>query len=483
MLKKIDKVLVISWILAIISAFFVHPGKEYISYIDFRSLGILWGLMVIIQGFKENSVLQYWVLENVPSVKKHIKDQYTAQDLGLLGNFILYPKGGASGVYNAKYYGAPTNRKRYLCGEFPAPEKTKDDKTVVTLGDVLAALGDPLAEGTDVVSDVNYPNLHLPRNRITDHHYVYEMAAFEIETARRLKQDKGYMGRMSFPERLDKPSRTVMATMSACSREAMVLKYGAKYRLPTVREAASMMSFPIDYQFYGQSRGIKHTLVGNAVPPKMAFAIAKAITLEAGEALPQQYIPIHHDEEIQLYNLNGVEFPPKEEKPRRDVAKFKYHIPYLIYSAYRVELTNYESNFELKSFCWNAEIHYSQGKKKAAKYRPTIKTSKIPVEYRKQISKYISETKKRLPSFNEFQRAYCMTENQRKMQNAWGPYELLADIKKFIVKVLPDDNRGKMIDSCDSLNLPLAILVGYYILDRLVKYMGGKSNGCSNKKG
>ncbi len=54
--KKPDTVLTIAWVLAIISAFFVHPGKAYLGYIDFRSLGILWGLMVIIQGFKENSV-------------------------------------------------------------------------------------------------------------------------------------------------------------------------------------------------------------------------------------------------------------------------------------------------------------------------------------------------------------------------------------------------------------------------------------------
>ncbi len=55
-LKKLDTVLTIAWILAIISAFFVHPSKAYLGYIDFRSLGILWGLMVIIQGFKENAV-------------------------------------------------------------------------------------------------------------------------------------------------------------------------------------------------------------------------------------------------------------------------------------------------------------------------------------------------------------------------------------------------------------------------------------------
>ncbi|WP_026507057.1 SLC13 family permease [Butyrivibrio sp. MC2013] len=55
---KADKVLLIAWILAVISAFWVKPGSAYMDYIDFRSLGILWGLMVIIQGFKENSVFE-----------------------------------------------------------------------------------------------------------------------------------------------------------------------------------------------------------------------------------------------------------------------------------------------------------------------------------------------------------------------------------------------------------------------------------------
>ncbi len=58
--KKInlDPVLTAAWILAIISAFFVKPSKAYLEYIDFRSLGILWSLMVIIQGFKENTVFE-----------------------------------------------------------------------------------------------------------------------------------------------------------------------------------------------------------------------------------------------------------------------------------------------------------------------------------------------------------------------------------------------------------------------------------------
>jgi Na+/H+ antiporter NhaD/arsenite permease-like protein len=62
--------MLIAWILAIISAFFVAPGKEYIGYIDFRSLGILWGLMVIIQGFKENAVFEKIAQALLSKVKK-----------------------------------------------------------------------------------------------------------------------------------------------------------------------------------------------------------------------------------------------------------------------------------------------------------------------------------------------------------------------------------------------------------------------------
>ena len=45
-LKK-DIVLTVSWVLAIASAFLVKPDKGYAGYIDWRSLGILWSLMII----------------------------------------------------------------------------------------------------------------------------------------------------------------------------------------------------------------------------------------------------------------------------------------------------------------------------------------------------------------------------------------------------------------------------------------------------
>ncbi|MBQ0059999.1 MAG: citrate transporter [Lachnospiraceae bacterium] len=48
-----ETVLTVAWILAIISMFFFHPSTDYIEYIDVKSLGILWSLMVIMAGLKE----------------------------------------------------------------------------------------------------------------------------------------------------------------------------------------------------------------------------------------------------------------------------------------------------------------------------------------------------------------------------------------------------------------------------------------------
>lgn len=426
--------------------------------------------------YKPGSILQYWVLENVPAVKNYIKEEYSATDFGLEGDFVLRPCDGASGKYNAKYFGAPTNRERFLCGEFPEPVKTKDEENVTTLRQVLNSLGDPLRDDNGLITDVNYPDLALASPQVTDQHYIYELAEFEYKTAKRLKQDKGYMGRMSFPENLDKPARTVMATMTASAREAMILGYGKdRYRLPTVREAASMMSFPIDYWFYGESKGVKHTLVGNAVPPKLSYAIAVAIANAENERIPEHYIPICHDldnAQLHFLNLNGSKFEIKKEQPKRATAKFKYHIPYLIYSAYRVELTNYHSNFELGKFKWNSEIHYSQGKDKAKVLTPYISKKNIPEALIEKIELYLQDVSQKLPTtYNLFQKLYCMTTEERKATKKIGPYELLDSIRAFLDYNIPKDNQSRIIRINKSVQLPYAILVGYYIMSKTVNAM------------
>lgn len=430
--------------------------------------------------YKEGSALKYWVLENVPAVEQYIKKEYSAADLGLEGEWTLKTQEGASGKYNAKYFGAPTNRERFLCGEFPTPIATNDDSTVVCLGDVLESLGDPLREENERIEDINNPGFSLPCKEVTDQRYIYELADFECATARRLKQDKGYMGKMSFPENLNKPARTVMATMSASAREAMILGYkDGKYRLPTVREVACMMSFPIDYWFYGDSKATKHTLVGNAVPPKLSFAVAKAIASAEGLEIPKEYIPIQHSIDEDFLNLNGTVFDVKTEKPRRAVAKFKYHIPYLIIDRYRVELTNYHSDFDKHEFVWNTEIHYSQGKEKAQKYTPSINANDIPIDLGPSIESMINGINLGVEDMNSFQKSYCMTAAERKQNKLQGPYELLQTIKECIDSVLTKEKQKQSIRIDDSPgSLPLAILVGYFILSTIISNLGGINNGC-----
>lgn len=420
--------------------------------------------------FKQGSVLRYWILENVPAVKQYIKDEYTAADFGMDGNFTLRPHDGASGKYNAKYFGAPTNRERYLCGEFPMPTAIKNDNSLTTLQMVLDSLGDPLSRENDIITDINYPELLIDRRHVTDHSYICELAEFECKTAKRLKQDKGYMGKMSFPENTAKPARTVMATMSASSREAMILGYKKnRYRLPTVRESACMMSFPIDYWFYGKSKATKHTLVGNAVPPKMSYAIAKAIANAEHEPIPEHYPRIVHDEAIDFVNLNGMVFDIKQERRRRDTAKYKYHIPYLIIDAYRVELTNYHSDFKRKRFKWDVEIHYSQGKDKARVYTPEVKEDYIPQQYRRSISDFLNRTCNRIPEGNRFQSIYCMTSQEREEQHLIGPYELLDEVRFLIDMLLAPEEQKQYISIAEKPKcLPIAIAIGYYILSNII---------------
>ena len=53
---KKETMLTIATLLAVVSAFFVKPDRQYIGYIDFRTLGILFGLMVIMQGFQRTGL-------------------------------------------------------------------------------------------------------------------------------------------------------------------------------------------------------------------------------------------------------------------------------------------------------------------------------------------------------------------------------------------------------------------------------------------
>ena len=65
MVKKIraklkeDVVLTLSWVMALVSALFVVPDKNYIDYIDWETLALLLALMIVMAGFKALGLFQW----------------------------------------------------------------------------------------------------------------------------------------------------------------------------------------------------------------------------------------------------------------------------------------------------------------------------------------------------------------------------------------------------------------------------------------
>lgn len=423
--------------------------------------------------FKTNSILKYWILENVPNAQPYVKEEYSADELGLNGEFKLKVKFESSKLYNTQYFGVPSKRKRFICGDFPEPQKTVDsDENLIHLAHVLNKLKAPKLESdTNIILDPNY-DFAMQSCFVTDHHYIQEIAEFEWQKAKRLKQDKGYMGKMSFPEDVNRPARTVMATMSFSARESMIFGYEKnRYRAPTIREVASLMSFPIDYRFYGESIGVKYHLVGNAVPPKMSFALAKAIAQKENLEIPDNYVPLTHDNnDPEFKNLNLQKTSIRTEVAKNSLARFKYHIPYLIIDTFRVELTNHHSDFKAKEFKWDVEIHKSQGPK-ADWFTPMTKPNWIPQEITEKIKYFITEYSKKVPDPGVFQEIYCQTDIYRKSNGLIGPIEMLYATRSFIDSLNINSNKGvKIMAKKKKIELPLLIAIGYYVLSEVMNH-------------
>lgn len=266
--------------------------------------------VIAVKKFQKNSKLKAWLMENVPNSQNYVQEEYTFEDLDLAEWALsqnLNPKSIAirskynGGILHADDYGAAQSRRRFVSGEitktgtFPFPDKLKQEK--VTLNKLFKNFPPSLAHSScDFIVDPNYPIEKVSIKDFKDHFYDTGVYQVQWQKARDLKQRHPYMGKMSFPENMNKPSRTIMATQSASTREAILYKSSnnrvgdGEYRLPTVREAACIMGYPLDYQFFGDE-STKWRQVGNAVCVQLSFALAiKILELIKFPKLPAKII-------------------------------------------------------------------------------------------------------------------------------------------------------------------------------------------------
>jgi len=421
--------------------------------------------------------VKYWAMENVPNSESYVKEKYTWKELGLPGNGpdLEIP---TRKILIASDYGSAQNRKRFVCGDYPIPEETHKGKEL-HIQDVFDDLWNPLKKPKEKIIDPIYNEFSLKGKEVTDHFYDTRINDFEWKKAKRMKEDHGFMGKMDFPERTNRTCRTVMATQSASTREAII--FGATknnkeewidYRLPTIREISSFMGFPINYQFIGGSESVKYKLVGNAVCPPMSSAIAEAILKKEKLKVPN-FIPLKLEKENPL-NLNGNKRKIKTQKEKKINSKYFRHIPYLKLASLRVELSNKQSNFENNKIIWDSKLHWGSGKN--AVFIEQINKSFIDeVKNYENFNKFENELEKiydnRIYSSEEMQNKFCLLSDS----NHFSPDELVENIKEVLDDVYPDKKYNtKVIENGELIQigkkeLPVRILMAFYALNKAIE--------------
>lgn len=226
----------------------------------------------------------YVVVENVPGVlRKKVESG--------LENFISWLKKNNYSVHfdvhNTADYAVPQNRKRFtlianrVTDKEIIPLKSKKMKTV-----------------RDVLGEKNgFKKINAGHKDKTPFmHSVPKINELTLKRIKKVKKDGG--NRMSFADdpnlqlncfigknnsfkdtfgRLwwDKPSPTITTRFISVSNERFV--HPEENRVLSLREGATLQSFPKKYKFLSNSTGNIAKLIGNAVPPEYVKRIGRAI--------------------------------------------------------------------------------------------------------------------------------------------------------------------------------------------------------------
>ena len=425
---------------------------------------------------KKGSKLKYWILENVPNSIDYIKDEYTAKELGLdekLPNLKIPIKQ----ILVASDYGAPQGRKRAIIGNYIIPSKTHVNNPV-KINVIQSVLGSPLNNTKKNFTDPLFKNIKLSKKQLTDHFYNTDIPQDMWKKAKRLKTDHGYMGKMEFPDSTNRLSRTIMATESYCSREAIIFKKENtenEYRGPTIREISSLMGFPIDYQFKG-SHNNKHKQIGNAVCVQLSKALGDAIIMN--DKINRKKVEIRHNETA-INNFNDLEngiLSNYVPKPKKINSKFHIHVPHMKIAQLRVELDNTESNFKDEQFVWKSYLHKGSGKNAVKLQFSNEKLEKILCNevfsnFKKELNKLFT---KNIYNAIVFQKKNCSIPVEDKH---FAPYESLELIENTINKYVNDEKiKSSELDNLLKYNKPnnysvkvLYSLYGVNLIETLLK--------------
>jgi len=421
--------------------------------------------IVAVKKHQPNSILKAWFMENVVNSKRYLQTAYTFKDLGLTEwankNRIsplkiaidLYEN---SAIINSADYGSYQARKRVISGEIIKkgkliiPEIThfaneeKGKKRYQTIGLIKQKFPHPYIKiSNKAISDPQYP-IQISQELLTDHFYDTGIYKIEWKISKYWKVNHPFMGKMSYPENENKPSRTITATKIANSRESIIYKSeinrigDGEYRLPTVREAAIIMGFPITYQFIG-AENTKWRLVGNAVCCSVSRAIASIVLDELKISRPKAIV-INEKADIKgVLNLNSYKLKSFDKPPVKNKdSRFRRHA--IKDGNLTVTLSNYdiEKNSKKADGKWYTSIQYGTGKgfpiqKINNNYYKNLDEIILKYKGGKEFLKYINNGfSEKIGNANELQALY---EHQKSSKRHSEPTELVDLVQVIIDKL------------------------------------------------
>ncbi|SRR6266566_2254967 len=259
---------------------------------------------------------KYWIMENVANILPAIENGFA--DAEYLSQRTLI---------NAADYGVPQSRRRLFSGKFPVPLPIANDPAQwIPMSQIVNGLPCPLSkpaiDDATLVHDPLY-DCEIQLHALRDHFMNTALTEAQIDACIRGRTHHPWAGPMRFPDSPERPSRTILATTPKGNRGAIVLEEKRVtpkvYRTPTVREASCLQGFPVTFQFWGGSADRNHELIGNAVPPPVARAIANAILGDLGQVsnfVPKFELP---QELPAIYSGSANQRPFRLTRPYREV--------------------------------------------------------------------------------------------------------------------------------------------------------------------
>ncbi len=228
-----------------------------------------------------------FVMENVPNLvsmnKGLVKDEII-KEFEDIGYTVTYK------ILLASDYGVPQNRKRVF---FIGLLNSKDDflfpltthsESKVTSGQAISDLPeDELENGSayNAKHQSDYQKLIRQNSEGIYNHQITKHTETTKETIALVPDGGNYK---SLPKELQEIRKVNIAwTRLNSKKPSFTIDTGHRHhfhykfnRIPTVREAARIQSFPDNFIFYG-SKTAQEKQVGNAVPPMLAEVLAQSI--------------------------------------------------------------------------------------------------------------------------------------------------------------------------------------------------------------